>query len=75
MQVIQQRTCLILRKFSLDQLDRVIRHLSPKGLAIDIQCYDATATDDIQMTLMTRQEALQVIRWAEDWMEQVSTLR
>ena len=68
MQYIQQRACLILRKFSLDQLDSVIGHLSPKGLAIDIQCYDATATDDIQMTLMTRQDALQVIQWAEDWM-------
>ena len=68
LQYIQERTCLILRKFSLDQLDSVIGHLSPKGLAIDIQCYDATAVDDIQTTLMTQEEALQVINWVKDWM-------
>jgi len=68
LQYIQERTCLILRKFSLDQLDSVIAYLSPEGLAIDIQCYDATAADDVQMTLMSRQEALQVIQWAEEWM-------
>jgi hypothetical protein len=66
LQYIQEHACLILRKFSLDQLDSVIGHLEPQGLAIDIQCYDATASDDIQMTLMSRQEALQVIQWAED---------
>ena len=65
---IQDRACLILRKFSLDQFDCVIGHLSPKGFAIDIQCYDAMGTDDIQNTLMSRQEALQAIQWAEDWM-------
>jgi hypothetical protein len=68
LQYIQECTCLILRKFSLDQLDSVIGYLSPKGLAIDIQCYDAAASEDIQLALMTRQEARQVIRWADDWM-------
>ena len=74
-QYIQQRACLILRKFSLDQLDRVIGRLSPKGLAIDIQCYDATATDDIQMALMTRQEALRVLQWAAGWMARTAPSR
>jgi hypothetical protein len=64
-QYIQERGCLILRKFTLDQLDRVIGHLSPQGLAIDIQCYDSTATDDIQTTFMSREEAAEVLRWAE----------
>ena len=64
---IQQRGCLILRKFTVDQLDRVIGHLSPRGLAIDIQCYDSRATDDIQTTFMSRQEAAEVIRWVEGW--------
>ena len=36
LQVIQEQGCLILRKFTLDQLDRVIDHLSPKGLAIEV---------------------------------------
>ena len=64
---IQKRTCLILRKFTLDQLDQLIPHLSPEGLAIDIQCYDSTATDDIQTTLMTQEEGLRTLAWAEDW--------
>ena len=65
LQYIQERGCLILRKFTLDQLDRVIEHLSPRGLAIDLQCYDSTATDDIQTTFMSREEAAEVLRWAE----------
>jgi hypothetical protein len=68
---IQKRTCLILRKFSLDQLDSVIGFLSPEGLAIDVQCYDSNATDDIQTTLMSKKEAQQVIQWAEDWMQKI----
>ena len=68
-QYIQKRCCLILRKLSLDQLDSIIGHLSPEGLAIDIQCYDSTVTKDIQTTLMTRKEAERVIRWAADWMK------
>jgi len=68
LQYIQKRNCLILRKLSLDQLDSIIGHLSPQGLAIDIQCYDSTVTKDIQTTLMTYEEANQVIQWAEDWM-------
>ena len=67
LQAIQQQGCLILRKFTLDQLDRVIGRLSPRGLAIDIQCFDSTATDDIQTTFMSRREAGEVIRWAEKW--------
>ena len=67
LQHIQQRMCLILRKFTLDQLERILPHLSPKGLAIDIQCFDATATDDIQTTLMTHEEGLRTLAWAEDW--------
>jgi hypothetical protein len=66
LQYIQERGCLILRKFTLDQLDRIVGHLSPKGLAIDIQCYDSTATDDIQTTFMSREEATEVLRWAEE---------
>jgi hypothetical protein len=66
LQYIQERGCLILRKFTLDQLDRVMDHLSPKGLAIDIQCYDSTATDDIQTTFMSRQEAREVLAWADE---------
>jgi hypothetical protein len=66
LQYIQERGCLILRKFTLDQLDRVIEHLSPKGLAIDIQCYDSTATDDIQTTFMSREEGAEVLRWADE---------
>jgi hypothetical protein len=69
LQTIQERGCLILRKFTLDQLDRVIGQLSPQGLAIDIQCVDSRATSDIQTTLMSREQALQVINWAEDWMK------
>jgi hypothetical protein len=66
LQTIQQQSCLILRKFTLDQLDRVIEHLSPQGLAIDIQCYNSRATDDIQTTFMSRQEATEVIRWVNE---------
>ena len=65
LQYIQKRSCLILRKLSLDQLDSIIGHLSLEGLAIDIQCYDSTVTKDIQTTLMTHKEAEQVIQWAE----------
>jgi len=67
LQYLQKRVCLILRKFSLDQLDNVIGHLSSKGLAIDIQCYDSTVTEDIQSAQMSRQEAEEVIKWAEGW--------
>jgi hypothetical protein len=67
MQYIQEhRICLVLRKFTLDQLDRIIGGLSPKGLAIDIQCYDSTVTEDIQEARMSRQEGHEVIKWAED---------
>ena len=69
LQYIQRRSCLILRKLSLDQLDGIIGHLSPEGLAIDIQCYDSTVTKDIQTTLMTHEEAERVIQWAEKWMK------
>lgn len=65
LQAIQEQGCLILRKFTLDQLERAIGHLSPKGLAIDVQCYDSTATEDIQTTFMSRAEAEEVLRWAE----------
>jgi hypothetical protein len=68
LQYIQKRCCLILRKLSLDQLDSIIAYLSPEGLALDIQCYDSTVTKDIQTTLMTNEEAEQVIAWADDWM-------
>jgi hypothetical protein len=64
LQYMQERGCLILRKFTVDQLDRVVGHLSPRGLAIDIQCYDSTATDDIQTTFMSREEAGRVLKWA-----------
>lgn len=67
LQYIQKRSCLILRKLSLDQLDGIIGHLSPEGLAIDIQCLDSTTTRDIQATIMTHEEAKQVIQWAEKW--------
>jgi hypothetical protein len=67
LQYIQKRCCLILRKLSLDQLDSIIKYLSPEGLALDIQCYDSTITKDIQTTLMTNKEAEQVIAWADDW--------
>jgi len=70
LQYIQKRSCLILRKLSLDQLDNIIGHLSPEGLAIDIQCLDSTATKDIQTTIMTHEEAEQVIQWAEKWIKQ-----
>ena len=66
LQYIQQRGCLILRKFTLDQLERAIGHLSPRGLAIDIQCCDSTATDDIQTAIMSREEAAGVLRWADE---------
>ena len=69
LQYIQERGCLILRKFTLDQLDRVIGKLSPQGLAIDIQCTDLRATNDIQTTLMSREQAVQVINWVEGWMK------
>jgi len=69
LQYIQKRSCLILRKLSLDQLDSISRYLSPEGLAIDIQCYDSTVTKDIQTTLMTHKEAEQVIQWAENSMK------
>ncbi len=69
LQYIQERSCLILRKLSLDQLDSIFGHLSPEGLAIDIQCYDSTVTKDIQTTLMTHEEAERVIRWAENCMK------
>jgi len=69
LQYIQKRTCLILRKLSLDQLDSIFGHLSPEGLAIDIQCYDSTITKDIQTTLMTHKEAERVIQWAENCMK------
>ncbi|TFG72881.1 MAG: hypothetical protein E4H27_01795 [Anaerolineales bacterium] len=72
LQHIQERTCLILRKFSLDQLDSVIGYLSPKGLAFDLQCFDSKVSDDIQTTLMTRQEAIHVLKWAEEWMGSLS---
>ena len=65
---IQERSPLILRKFSLDQLERIVGHLSPKGLAIDIQCFDSAATDDIQTTIMSRAEAERVLQWANGWM-------
>jgi hypothetical protein len=69
LQYIQKRSCLILRKLSLNQLDSIIGHLSPAGLAIDIQCLDSIATKDIQTTLMTHEEAEQVIQWAKKWMK------
>ncbi len=69
LQHIQERSCLILRKLSLDQLDSIFGHLSPEGLAIDIQCYDSTVTEDIQTTLMTHEEAERVIQWAENCMK------
>jgi len=68
LQYIQKRCCLILRKLSLDQLRSIIDYLSPEGLALDIQCYDSTATKDIQTTLMTNEEAEQVIAWVDNWM-------
>jgi hypothetical protein len=64
LKLIQQHGCLILRKFTIDQLDRVVPHLSPHGLALDVQCFDATATADIQNTLMSRNDAEAVLRWA-----------
>jgi hypothetical protein len=67
-EMLPNHSCLILRKFSLNQLDSIIGYLSPEGLAIDIQCYDSTLTEDIQTTLMTDEEASEVIQWAEDWM-------
>ena len=72
LQYIQKRSCLILRKLSLDQLDNIIEYLSPEGLALDIQCYDSTVTKDIQTTLMTNEEAKQVITWADDWMNHLT---
>jgi len=69
LQYIQKRSCLILRKLSLDQLDSIVGQLSPEGLAIDIQCYDSTITKDIQTTLMTHEEAEKVIQWAKKWMK------
>lgn len=69
LQYIQKRSCLLLRKLSLDQLDSIIGSLSPEGLAIDIQCFDSTVTEDIQSTYMTHKEAVRVIQWAEKWMK------
>ena len=69
LQYIQKRCCLILRKLSLDQLDSIMGHLSPGGLAIDIQCYDSKVTKDIQNAAMTHKEAERVIQWTEDWMK------
>jgi hypothetical protein len=67
LQYLQAQGPLILRKFTLDQLDSVIGHLSPQGLAIDIQCYDSTATEDIQRAQMSREEAMNTIAWAREW--------
>lgn len=67
LQYLQSCGPLILRKFTLDQLDAIIGQLSPQGLAIDIQCYDSTATEDIQKAQMSREEAMEVIAWARDW--------
>jgi hypothetical protein len=69
LQYIQKRSCLILRKLSLDQLDSIIGHLSPEGLAIDIQCLDSTVTKDIQNTFMTHEESKQVTQWVEKWIK------
>lgn len=67
LQYLQTQGPLILRKFSLDQLDTVIGQLTPHGLAVDIRCYDSTATEDIQRAQMSREEAMDVIAWTEDW--------
>lgn len=66
LQYIQQRACLILHRFTVDQLDRIIGELSPNGLAIDLQCYDSTTTADIQEALMSRPDGEQAIKWLED---------
>jgi len=38
MKLVQKEHCLLLRKFSFDELDLILQEISPEGLYIDTQC-------------------------------------